>query len=87
MEYTAANGERFTDDDILRWASDAENGFPESTIEWVEGRAWEPKEQPLLAKSIRVPQAVWNLISQKASTEGITESQWVRNALTRAALT
>ncbi|MDP9800366.1 hypothetical protein J2S49_000442 [Arcanobacterium wilhelmae] len=86
MAYTAATGEQFTDDDVRRWAQEAENGFPDSTVEWVQGRAWEGKRQPLTAKSVRAPQAVWKLVAEKAALEGITESEWVRNALIRAAL-
>lgn len=41
MEYTSFEGMAFTDEDIERWAKDAEVGFPDSELTWGKGRAWE----------------------------------------------
>ena len=39
-QHIADNGTVITDDMVARWAKDAENGFPNRTVESVEGRPW-----------------------------------------------
>ncbi|WP_164461548.1 hypothetical protein [Neoactinobaculum massilliense] len=77
MEYTAATGEHFTDEDIERWAADAESGFPDSTVEWVPGRPWGKQTEPMVVKTIRIPAALWHRIEQQASKRGVTVSEVV----------
>lgn len=43
MEYTASDGTKFNDDDIERWAQDAERGFPNSVLEPAQPYEWEHK--------------------------------------------
>ncbi|MGL4832161.1 MAG: hypothetical protein ACRCWS_06275 [Propionibacteriaceae bacterium] len=53
--YTASTGQTFTDEDLLRWADDAENGFPGSTVESTQPRAWELETDPMVPVTIRIP--------------------------------
>lgn len=83
MQYTAANGITFTDEDIERWSADAEQGFPNSVLEPAQPYEWEHK--PVMqARTIRAPQAVWKLLDQEASKQGLAPSTYIRQILTRS---
>lgn len=84
MEYVASDGAKFTDEDIERWAKDAEEGFPNSEVTWMRGRIWEEDQTPMKAKSIRAPKTLWDLTARKAAEAGISESEWIRAALAQA---
>ncbi|MFC5369378.1 ribbon-helix-helix domain-containing protein [Arcanobacterium bovis] len=81
MDYVAASGEKFTDADILQWAQDAENGFPDYDFEPVDGRPWEVKTEPMVTKTIRVPVSLWNRIEQQARARGVSVSEMAREKL------
>lgn len=44
--YVSDEGIVFTDADIQEWASEAESGFPNSTLTAVAGRPWEVRVEP-----------------------------------------
>lgn len=82
MDYIASNGALFTDEDIIRWAAEAEAGFPNTSLDPVEGRPWETALEPMQTKTIRAPRELWNLVKLKADQAGQTQSQWLRDAIT-----
>lgn len=76
--YLAANGQAFTDDDVARWAADADQGFPNSEVTVTEARAWEREQEPMVQLSARVPEALRDSVRRVAA--GNT-SGFVRAAL------
>lgn len=83
MQYTSSNGITFTDKDIERWANEAEQGFPNSTLEPAQPYEWEHKPT-MQARTIRAPQTVWNLLDQEAAKRSLTPSEYIRQVLTRS---
>lgn len=81
MTYIASTGESFTDADIERWALDAEQGFPNSIVEPTTPRAWEHESQPMISRTFRVPETLWNLVEARAKQEHVTTSAWLRKVL------
>ncbi|MGV9196595.1 hypothetical protein ACTOVL_05245 [Arcanobacterium canis] len=79
--YQASTGEIFTDDDIARWANDAENGFPGYEFETVQGRPWEARTEPMITKGIRVPASLWAKLEREAQAKGMTTSALAREKL------
>lgn len=83
-EYVAADGRRFTDEDVDRWCESYERGeFPEG--ERTVGRAVMGRP-PLSGEgtatmSIKVPVGMKRAIERKARSEGVTTSAYARAAL------
>lgn len=86
MKYIADTGETFTDEDIERWADDVEAGFVNSVVEPVDGRPWEVEKEPMVAKSIRAPRSLWVVTAKAAHDAGVSESEWLRRAISEYAL-
>lgn len=83
MEYTASDGTKFNDDDIERWAQDAEQGFPNSVLEPAQPYEWEHKSS-MQARTIRAPETIWKLLDSAAAKQGLTPSAYIRQILTRS---
>lgn len=83
-QYLAADGTIFDDDDIIAMAADAENGFPNSTLTG-EPAPWNAT-QPMTTRSVRVPETLWHLIETAAKNQGVTTSEYTRNALAESLL-
>ncbi len=69
--YIADNGSEITEQMIDRWADEAERidaGEHIDSLETTpfEGRPWEHRTQPMTARTIRLPETTWRLISQDA---------------------
>lgn len=85
-DYIASTGEHFTDDDLERWAQDADKGFPNAIFEPTPPRQWEHEAQPMTSKTFRAPTSLWALVEQKAKEENLTTSDFVRRAITHEIL-
>lgn len=81
--YVSDEGIVFTDADIQEWASEAESGFPNSTLTAVAGRPWEARTEPMEAHTIRVPRVLWELVEAQAAKRGISASEFTRDAISR----
>ena len=82
MTYIADNGTQVTEEMIDQWAKEADDGFPGTVLTPFEGRAWEFTPEPMKARTIRLSNTMWDLISQDAKTRHISVSEWAREALT-----
>lgn len=85
-EYISAEGHKFTDADIYRWAQEAENGFPDTDIIPFTGRPWETRTSRLEAHTVRLAPALWAALQKTAHTRQIGTSELVREYLTRQLL-
>lgn len=85
-DYIAANGTRFTDDDIERWAKEAENHFDSDSLEVTPTapRAWEMKKEIARPHTIRITDSLWNLIEKDAKRKDISVADWIRLASVQA---
>lgn len=83
-QYLGANRVPFTDEDVERWATEAENGFPNSVLT-NEVAPWR-NSQPMETRSLRVPSALWSLLEKQAKEHGLTTSEYARQALTQGLL-
>lgn len=83
-QYIGANGVPFTDEDVERWAKEAEEGFPNSVLTH-EVPPW-LKSDPMVTKSLRVPSALWDLLEKQAKEHGATTSEYARQALAQGLL-
>lgn len=81
MNYIGKNGIPFTEEDIQGWILEAENAFPNSTLEPITTRVWE-KPEPFETHTIRVSPTIWKALETKAKNEQSTPSELVRSALT-----
>lgn len=84
-QYMGANGVPFTDEDVEQWAQEAENGFPNSVLAH-EVPPWR-KSEPMVTRSLRVPNALWTLLEKQAKEHGVTTSEYARQALAQGLLT
>ena len=76
--YTASNGQTFNDDDISRWAHEAENGFPNSDL--IPGTPkW--KTSPLHTRTFRTTDEFWKTVQTLAHKKNMTTTQFTREAL------
>ncbi|MCL3777560.1 MULTISPECIES: hypothetical protein [unclassified Actinomyces] len=80
----AENGRVFDDDDVERWAAQAEAGLAgaELTRAQVPWRASGPME----THSLRVPAGLWELVERAARAKGMTVSEYARQALSQSLL-
>lgn len=83
MTYTANDGTTFTDNDLIRWADEAEAGFPNSIVETASPRAWEVASEPMIPRTIRAPRNLWAAVDAQAAKAGCTASDTARQALAR----
>lgn len=81
--YTASTGEIFTDDDVHRWAADAEAGFPESNVMPTPPRAWEREQPDMVTVSVRVPVGMRDGVQRRLqqSSRKATMSEFIRAAI------
>jgi hypothetical protein len=84
-EYIADNGTVITEAMIDRWAAQADNAHQGDEVisEPFEGRAWETTTSPMKPRTIRVPDALWNLVEAKARSRHMSVSEYARQALTK----
>ena len=83
-DFIAADGTVMTPELVAELATEAEQGFPNSTLEPASGRPWEHYSEPMTSKSVRAPRRVWELVAKRAAHEGLSESEWLRSAITKA---
>ena len=83
-QYIASDGTVLTDELVEKLATEAENGFPNSTLETVEGHPWETDVPPMRSHAIRMPDALWNLIEREAASRHISVSEYTRQALAQS---
>lgn len=50
--YIADNGTEITDEMVARWAQEAEDRFPDSIIEPIQGRPWETGGQTVIPRTV-----------------------------------
>lgn len=79
--YVAADGTRFTDEDVLRWAEDVENGFADSEVNPTASRAWEVEAEPMVSLTVRVPAVMVDRVREVQKRRGSNVSQFVRAAI------
>lgn len=79
--YVTDDGTVVTEAMIERWEHDVEEGFPHSTVSPVQGRPWEVVTEPMKPRTVRVPDSLWHLVEQKAHSQHLGVSAYVRQAL------
>ena len=79
-EYVAADGTPLTDDLIESWAREAEDGFPNSALVR-ESNPFSMRSSSMRPHTIRVSDALWSLVEKRAKDEGLTVSEYAREAL------
>lgn len=84
--YVDENGITFTDADISQWVEEADAGFPNTELVATPGRPWETRTVPMVTKSLRVPDSLWNLIEKQAKEHGVSTSEYARQALAQGLL-
>ncbi len=84
--YVDENGIVFTDADIGQWVEEADAGFPNSVFVATPGRPWETHTEPMVTKSLRVPNSLWSLLEKQAKEQGISTSELARQALAQGLL-
>ena len=82
--YVGANGVEFTDEDVMRWAEEAEAGFPNSVLTR-EVAPWR-KSEPMTTRSLRVPNSLWDIVEKQAREKGMTTSEYARQVLAQGLL-
>ncbi|KAA8826547.1 hypothetical protein [Bifidobacterium myosotis] len=82
-QYIAEDGTPITDDMVERWAQEAENGFPDSTL-MREDDPFPPSGTDMKAHTIRMPEALWKLVEAAAQAKKVTPSEYTRQALGRS---
>jgi len=82
-EYIADNGTIITEAMIDEWADQADNAFRGAplTVTPVEGRPWEAVTSPMRPRTIRLPDALWRLVEDKAQRQHMTVSEYTRQVL------
>jgi len=81
-EYIADNGTTITEAMIDEWADQADRVFQDDpvTLTPVEGRPWETTS-PMRPRTIRLPDALWDLVEAKARRHHMSVSEYARHAL------
>ena len=81
-QYLAEDGTPITEEQIATWAKQAEDGFSSPSI--TLHREPDPfviRRSDMRAHTIRVPEALWQLVEQAAKERNITASEFARQAL------
>lgn len=88
MDYTVANGQKFSDENINEWCEHYENGefLPDSQTTCITcGKPQHEKPQTVTI-TLKVPVGMKEALKSKAKEEGMTTSAYIRNALISASL-
>jgi len=78
--YVAKDGTPLTDQLIEGWDREADRGFPHSALVR-EDDPFFVRQPGMRAHTIRIPDAVWTLVKQKAKEQNMTVSEYTRKAL------
>lgn len=74
---------RVSEELIEQMGRDAEAGHPGVKLVPVDGQPWFERD-PIVTKSIRVPQSLWELLERRAKEQGKTVSESARESLLRS---
>ena len=83
VRYIAEDGTPITQAMLDEWIEEADNGHPNSVFEplTAEEKAKRNRVIAMSTHSVRVADSVWNLAKKEASTQGISMSTFMREAL------
>ena len=79
--YLGANGEIITGDMLDKWAEEAENGFKGYAFDYVPSEELPQMRGKMSARSIRLPDGMWNLAEKRAHANGETVASYIRQAV------
>lgn len=75
---------------IDSWVEEIEQGFPNTTIIPLRGKAWRRAKagewplEPMKPRAIRMTDQLWKRVKETAKSHGMDTSTYVRQALARA---